>query len=100
MPTSTRQKSTLEVFTTPHCGYRMRLSRRVLRLSEMNPKFGTNPDIITPNGSIRFTSNGIVLESGASRITIGPAQIEIVGAANVKVNGAVVNINNGALEVV
>lgn len=72
----------------------------MLTLSEMNPKFGSNPDIITPNGSIRFTSNGIVLESGSSRITIGPGQIEINCNAVVKVNGTVVNINNGALEVI
>jgi hypothetical protein len=65
----------------------------------MNPKLASSPDIVTPNGSIKFTSNGIVLESGTSRILIGPAQIEISTQAVVKVNGAIVNINNGALEV-
>jgi hypothetical protein len=65
----------------------------------MNPKIGSSPDIVTPNGSIKFTSNGIVLESGPSRIFIGPGQIEIQCPANVKVNGAIVNINNGALEI-
>jgi hypothetical protein len=66
----------------------------------MNPKLGSSPDIITPNGSIRFTSNGIVLESGASRISISSGQIEIQCPANVKINGALVNINNGALEII
>lgn len=65
----------------------------------MNPKLANSPDIVTPNGSIRFTANGIVLESGPSRITIGPGLIEINSPTVVKVNGAVVNINNGALEV-
>ena len=59
----------------------------------------TSPDLVTPNGSLRFTSTGIKLEAGSSSISIGPAGIEISAPGPVKINGVIVNINNGALEV-
>ena len=65
----------------------------------MAPGSATSGDIVTPNGSLRFTSTGIKLEAGSSSIMIGPAGIEISAPGPVKINGVIVSINNGALEV-
>ena len=39
-------------------------------------------DIVTPNGSIRFSSNGIIIESGGQQIQVGPGGIRISSKFN------------------
>jgi len=42
-------------------------------------------DIVTPNGSIRFTSDGIVLESGGQQIKVTRTGIQIRSTMNIEI---------------
>lgn len=59
------------------------------------PQFGftTSPDIVTPNGSIRFTPSGIVLEAFGNKIEIGQKGIDIRCNMDVNIKGSAIRVN-------
>lgn len=59
-----------------------------------------NKDIVTDYGAIRFTPSGLVLESAGTKITIHAGGVNIATGGIVNINGAKVDLNNGALEVI
>lgn len=81
------------------------LPHQVRTAADVAAQKAASPDIVTPNGSIRFTSDGIVLESGGQQIKVTRNGIQIRSAMSVEITagtnidckgGTVLQIRSGA----
>jgi hypothetical protein len=60
----------------------------------------TSVELNCGGASIRMTQSEIVINSGTSTLSLSPAASILSSSGPIKVTGAFVNVNNGALEVI